>query len=84
MKFVLYTNDTCGVCKSLKPKIKALSEEKNIPLEVVNVEEERERASQKLIFTIPVLAFEHENKEYQRWVRVFSVNDVKNYLDRIL
>lgn len=85
MYFEFYFGKNCNVCHSMEPKIKNISEKYNIPFFKIDTEEEMEKSSQKLIFSIPaLLLYDDDGKEMNRWVRIFSLSALENFLKRIL
>ncbi|WP_456342881.1 thioredoxin family protein [Thermovibrio sp.] len=84
MKLVLFTSDRCAVCLPLKEKLKKVAEELEIELKEVKIEENPQEAAQKLIFSAPTVVLEEEGKELKRWSGVFSVEDIKTTLLRLL
>lgn len=83
MKMVLYSTKKCNVCKALIPKLEIIKENYDIGFEILYTEENLELTSQKLIFASPVLTIEDGEIEYKRWVRVFSIIEVEDYIKKI-
>lgn len=81
-----FTGPDCGVCKALKPKLKAFLQEEypDLQLNEVDVTVERETAAQNTVFALPVLLIKVEGREYERFVRAFSIGEVRQKLDRIV
>lgn len=81
-----FTSEGCNVCKVLLPKIKQLFEEQysNIQFDVVDVKVSPIEAANNQVFTIPVFVIYFEGKEQYRFVRVFSLEEIKEKLDRII
>jgi thioredoxin-like negative regulator of GroEL len=71
------------VCEPLEAKLKELSEELKIPLEVLPIEREPTRASQLLVFSAPTLILEESGREIKRWSGAFSILEVKGFVERI-
>ncbi|OFY25222.1 MAG: hypothetical protein A2W98_02115 [Bacteroidetes bacterium GWF2_33_38] len=86
MSLKYFTAEGCNVCKVLLPKIQHLINEKfsNLSLEVIDTRQNPIIAADNQVFTIPVLIIYFESKEYQRFVRVFSLEDVKQKLERLV
>ena len=61
-----FTSQNCGICKVLKPKIKALikSNFPSVKLRYIDIEEEMEKAGQNSVFTIPVVLIIVDGKEH--------------------
>ena len=85
MKILYFKNNTCKVCKAMEPKIKEIAEEFNIPFQVINTEENPEVAGQFLIFSVPsAVIVDQDDKELTRFVKNFSLLDIKAYIDRYI
>ena len=83
MKLLLFTSSRCKVCEPLKDKLKKVSEELGVPLEVISIEEEPTKASQRLIFSAPTLILEESGREVKRWSGAFSTLEVRSFVERI-
>lgn len=81
-----FTGPHCGVCKALKPKLKAFLKEEfpSLQLNEVDISEDREIAAQNMVFALPVLLIKVDDREYERFVRAFSVGEVRQKLTRIV
>jgi len=76
----------CGVCHALRPKLQAWLEEAypDLNLTVIDISQDRESAARHTVFTTPVLIIEVDGREYERFVRAFSIREVDEKLDRIV
>ncbi|MCI4668664.1 MAG: thioredoxin family protein [Bacteroidia bacterium] len=76
----------CGVCHALRPKLEALlqSDYPNLQLTIIDISEDREAAAQHVVFTTPVLIIKVDGREYERFVRAFSVHQVNEKLEKIV
>lgn len=81
-----FTGPDCGVCKALKPKLKAFLEEEypKLHLNEVDISQDRETAAQNMVFALPVLLIKVDGREYERFVRAFSIGEVRQKLARIV
>lgn len=82
---IYFTGTDCGVCQVLKPKLKAMLA-KNFPevkFSEVNIQNQPELAAQNMIFTIPVLLIQVDGREYAKFIRSFSLQEVKDKLQRV-
>ena len=79
-----FSHDKCNVCKVLKPKIAALVEEKfpKIKLFYINTIESPEIAAQTSVFTVPVMIFTYEGREYIRKARNIGLMELEKELDK--
>lgn len=84
MKIRYYSTPQCNICKSLKPKVIELAEKYNITFEYVDLEANKEIKGQLLLFAVPAVIFFDEDREMKRFVRTFGVNELENFIQRIL
>jgi len=79
-----FTSPECNVCKSLKPKVRELVNEKfpKMVMKEVNVQEDQETAAAFNIFTIPVVLVYFENREFLRKVRNMGIYEFEQELSR--
>lgn len=79
-----FSGQSCGVCHSLRPKIKALFSEEfpKVPLLEVATEEQPKIAAQYSVFTLPVLIIFIDGREGSRFARSFSLGEVREILAR--
>jgi thioredoxin 1 len=75
---------SCGVCKSLKPKVAALVQE-NFPrlqMYYVDIETVPEAAGQLSVFTVPAVLVFFQGKELIREARNFGIQELGGKIDR--
>ncbi|MFN8254643.1 MAG: thioredoxin family protein [Bacteroidales bacterium] len=79
-----FSHQECNVCKVLKPKLAELlfNKYKSIKPFYVDTIENQEIAAQLRIFSVPVILFYFEGKEYIRKSRNFSLTELESELDR--
>jgi len=79
-----FSGRSCGVCHSLRPKIEALFAEDfpKVPLLEIATEEQPELAAQHSVFTLPVLIIYIDGREGPRFARSFSLDEVREALER--
>ncbi|MDA8411843.1 MAG: thioredoxin family protein [Treponema sp.] len=75
---------SCGVCKSIKPKVIALVEEHfpRLPLYYVDIEEVPEAAGQLSIFVVPAVLVYFGGRETIREARNFGIQELGAKIDR--
>lgn len=80
-----FSTDECNVCKVLKPKLKDFLAENfsNISFAYINVNNSKECASQRSIFTVPTILFILEGKELIRKARHINFTELYDELSRI-
>lgn len=87
IELLYFTGKDCGVCFVLKPKLKEAIENNfsdQVLFKEIDVAEQREEAAQNMVFTLPVVIIKYEGKEMKRFARAFGVNQVVEYLDRLI
>lgn len=84
ISLIYLSTHNCSVCHVLKPKLKASISRKypNIGWIEVMADEEAEYAAQHRVFSVPSVLILIEGKEYQRFVRAFSVAEVLEAIER--
>jgi thiol-disulfide isomerase/thioredoxin len=75
---------TCGVCKSVKPKVMTLVEEHfpKLPMYYVDIEEVPEAAGQLSIFVVPAVLVFFAGRETIREARNFGILELGQKIDR--
>jgi len=81
-----FSGNNCNVCKSLKPKIEMLVEQQfpSVKFFEINTEENPLLSSRFSVFTVPVVMFFAEGKDYIREARNISTTDLANKMDKIV
>ncbi len=75
----------CTVCQSLLPKMKSLVQEyEQVNFLYIDSHQYPAVSGQLLVFAAPTVILFQNGKEIKRWSRVFSVDDVRHELDRLL
>ena len=83
IELLYFTGKTCTVCQVLKPKLLE-AVHKNFPqvkIRVVDIEEDPELAGQSMVFTLPVVILNLDDKEMFRFARSFAVYEVLEKLE---
>ncbi len=70
----------CGPCRMLGPVLEQLSEEENIRVGKINVDEEEELAEQFNISSIPALFLVKDGKVVKKEVGYLPLNVLKEYI----
>jgi len=75
---------SCGVCKSIKPKVISLVEENfpQLPMYYVDIEEVPEAAGQLSIFVVPAVLVFFGGRETIREARNFGIMELGAKIDR--
>ncbi len=83
LTLLYFSTPTCGVCKVLKPQVKALLEaEPPWHFEYINTEASMEIAGQQLIFAVPTLLLMAEGREVARLSRHFGMHELEQPVRR--
>lgn len=78
------SQDDCGLCKSLKPKVeKLLSSYPFIAPYYVDLKKDPMISGQLSIYTIPGILIYVNQKESYRGARYISIKELKEYLERL-
>lgn len=79
-----FSNDTCNVCKVLKPKIYEMLQDNysEIPFYYVDISLTPEISAQNSVFTIPTLIVFFDGKETIRKSRHIGVDELKDSIKR--
>jgi thioredoxin 1 len=82
---VYFYNDDCAPCVSLRPKVEQLISERFplMDLVYVNAKEFPELISLYQVYSFPVLIFFFEGKEYLRYSKYVSMNELGESIGRI-
>jgi thiol-disulfide isomerase/thioredoxin len=83
---VYFSGENCNVCTSLKPKVEALVHEKFQQIKLIEVPtgEAPELSARFRVFTVPVVLFFVEGREYLREARLISIPDLAGKLDKLI
>jgi thioredoxin-like negative regulator of GroEL len=79
-----FTTPECNVCKVLKPKIRALIENKSpkMAIQFIDVSQNPKLAADFQIFTVPVILVYFEKNEFIRKVRNISLIELEKEISR--
>jgi len=82
--FILFGGPTCGVCKSLRPQLKAMLEERFPEMQsaYVDCETSPKICAQFSVFSLPVVKVFIEDKLIVEEFGAFSISQLKEKLDR--
>ncbi len=82
-KIVLYTSNTCGKCKLIKPQIdELLKDMSDIEYVLLNTDKKDgfNSALENNVFSLPTLIYFENEKETKRLVSSFSIDDIKGLI----
>lgn len=84
MELYYFSRPSCGVCSSVRPKIEMLLQNKypDVQFVYVNLDNDEEFAGKYMIFTIPAIIFFIDSKEFFRFARYMSINEIDEKLER--
>lgn len=86
MVLAYFSGPNCSVCASLKPKIEMLVEQQFPEVKFVEVPTEQapELAARFTVFSVPVVMFFVEGREYIREARNISVTELSSKMGKIV
>ena len=85
IELIFFSGRNCSVCKVLKPKLfEALKNYTSVKTQIIIAEDDPKITAQHLVFTLPVVLILFDHKEYYRFIRSFSVDEVIEKLDKII
>lgn len=86
MILTYFSGPNCNVCASLKPKIETLVQQQFPQVKYVEIPTEQapELSARFRVFTVPVVMFFVEGREYIREARGISVSDLAQKMDKIV
>jgi len=82
---VEFSTPTCGVCTTVKRKLEAIEE--NYPqwkFLYIDINKNPEASGAFTVFTAPTIIIFHDGKELNRWARNFGMNQITDYMGRIM
>lgn len=82
-RIILYTSNTCGKCKVLKPQIEEfLSNKKDVEYVLMNIDSKEgfRLALENEIYSLPTLIYMENNTVIKKFVSNFSIDDVKKLI----
>jgi len=81
---IYYSNETCNVCKVLKPQIIEMLEKQypKVPFYYVDITETPEIAAQTQVFTIPTIVVYFDGKETIRKSRHIGIGELSESISR--
>lgn len=77
-----FSTPHCGVCKTLRPRVTALLEERGLPGFFIDTTRLPQTAGQRMVFAVPVVLVYFEGRELARFGRHFALADLERALDR--
>ena len=81
-----FSGENCSVCKSLKPKIEMLVEQQfpSVRFLEIKTDQNPELCASMNVFSVPVVTFFVEGKEYIREARNISTAELANKMHKIV
>ena len=81
-----FSGPNCGVCDSLKPKVEQMVQQQFQQVRFVEIPTEQapELSARFRVFTVPVVMFFVEGREYIREARSISVYDLEQKMNKIV
>lgn len=84
MTVVYFSNDSCNVCKVLKPKIQEILASRYTKVELIYIDTEKSPviSGQYRVFTIPTIDIYIEGKEHARFSRNVTLFDFEKAISK--
>ncbi|WP_156919086.1 thioredoxin family protein [Hippea sp. KM1] len=79
---VVFSTHDCATCRPVKEKI--ASRFKDVDTANIYLDDVRELSGELSIFNVPVVCIFLEGKELYRFIRVFSMDEIEEKLNRVL
>ncbi len=79
---VVFSTHDCATCVPVKEKVERNFKE--IPKANVYLDSVKELSGELSIFNVPTVCIYLEGREFYRFVRVFSMDDIKEKLNRLM
>jgi thioredoxin-like negative regulator of GroEL len=80
-----FSTASCSVCKALKPKIQAISDLfERSQMIYSGIDQNQELSGKYMVFTVPTIILFIEGREYKRFARYVSTDDIKASIERYL
>ena len=77
VKIIYISMQTCGVCHAIKPRVKELAKEYNIPVEEIDATLHPEVAGLYEVLTVPAVLLMVGDKEFARQARFIDLLELK-------
>lgn len=79
-----FSHEDCSVCKTLRPKVKSLTEKTGrVQFCYVNIREHPQISGQNMVFTVPTIILFQKGREVKRFSRHFSLDELEYYIERL-
>ena len=81
---IYFSNDSCNVCKVLKPKVIEMAEDRFPRLNRIYIDTEKSPliAGQYRVFTIPTILIYFQDKEHTRFSRSINMYELEQSISR--
>ncbi|CAM3929486.1 thioredoxin family protein [Shewanella aquimarina] len=81
---LLFGAPDCGVCHSIKPRLKQLLETEYPKMQLCYIDcaEQGEIAAAHRVFTLPVVELYFHGQPFERFIKVFSMAEVREAIAR--
>jgi thioredoxin 1 len=84
VKIKYFITPQCSTCHALEPRARKLAAHYNIPFETIDLAANEEAKGKYLLFSAPALLFFDGDKEMKRFVRNFGLNEVEDFITRVI
>lgn len=83
MRALYFTAKWCGACRTMAPTIAKLISN-NYAIEKIDVDDNKDRAKQYNIASLPTIVILDGDKEIKRFVGKFTENEIKDAMSRTI
>lgn len=86
LQLTFYSSPQCGICVVLKPKIQQMlaASFPQVAYKEVDITAQPAEAAQHRVFALPVVTLDYEGRELARWVRSFSIQEIRQQVERLV
>lgn len=80
-----FSTEQCSVCKALKPKVQSFADTyQNVKTFYAGIDNLQELSGKYMVFTVPTIILFIQDKEYKRFARYVSIDEIKESIDRYI
>lgn len=80
-----FSTEQCTVCKALKPKVQDIADSyDNLNTFFAGIDNLTELSGKYMVFTVPTIILFIQNREYKRFARFVSIDEIREVIDRYI
>lgn len=81
---IIFSSNTCGACRMVKPSLEKLEEEMNVEVIDVNIMINSDFANENEVKTLPTLLFIKNNEVFDKLTGFLPEQELKKRFDKIV